>query len=419
MNWLAAYRIVFWKELRELLRDRRALFWLFAPPIILPGLALCAGLFIGTQAVRIMDAGFPVWVQNGGQAPGLLQAFEADDTIYLVDPPPEGETFGEALVVVALPDDFRAHLDRGETVSIDVITADSSVITFLAKGAVRSVIDRYNDTLVAQRLESQGLTRDWLTPITVGERQQAASNAVVGSDDENGGSNILATIFLPLAVTSWLIGGGMGLILDTTVGEKERQTIENLLVTPASRIGIVLGKLSVVFIASLAVMSLWLSEGILLNALSEAGPDLAAADSLSPTDALDIVLNSGGSVFGLVGALAILIVPFIVLLNALVMAWCARAANYREANLFMVLMQLGLPASILLTIFSLPASVGAGWYAVPFFGTIVAIRDLFSNTLALSGLLINVGSGIGYASLGVALAAWVFNKEWSLTRGLQ
>jgi len=124
-------------------------------------------------------------------------------------------------------------------------------------------------------------------------------------------------------------------------------------------------------------------------------------------------------VLGLVAALFILVVPFIIALNGLVMAWCARAANYREANLFMVLTQLGLPASILQTIFSLPASVPSLVYGIPFFGTIVCIRDLFSNTLSTGGLLINVSTGILYAAASVGLAAWVFNKEWSLTRGLQ
>jgi hypothetical protein len=101
------------------------------------------------------------------------------------------------------------------------------------------------------------------------------------------------------------------------------------------------------------------------------------------------------------------------------MAWCARAANYREANLFMVLMQLGLPASILLTIFSFPANVATPVYAIPFLGTIVAIRDLFSYTLPTSGLTINVISGSIYAGISIGLAAWVFKREWSLTRGLQ
>lgn len=420
MRFWTVYRVVFRKELRELLRDRRSLFWLFAPPIILPGLALCAGLFIGTQAIRIANDGFPVWVENGEQAPELVQRFEDDDATYLVDPPPDPATdpFGDALILVRLPDDFADEVAAGQTVSVEMITRDSSVITFLAEGAVRGVLNSYKDDLLEQRLATQGLTRDWLDPLRINAGKQTETGSVVAGDDD-GDTNILATIFLPLAVTSWLIGGGMGLILDATVGEKERQTIENLLVTPASRVGIVLGKMTVVFLASLAVMGLWLSEGIALSALSTAGPDLLEADSLTATQALEIIANSGGNIFGLVGALVVLIIPFIVTLNGLVMAWCARAANYREANLFMVLMQLGLPASILLTIFSLPASVSAGVYAIPFFGTIVAIRDLFSNALPLAGLVINVATGLVYGVLSLALAAWVFNKEWSLTRGLQ
>jgi sodium transport system permease protein len=421
MRFRRVYGVVFRKELRELLRDRRSLFWLFAPPIILPGLAICAGLFIGTQALRIANDGFPVAVQNGDLAPDLVERFEDDGSTYLVRPPdPDYDPFGEALVLVVVPDDFRQQISSGQTATLQMLTRDNSVITLLAQGAVRGVIGGYKEKLLDRRLADYGLSRDWLSPIRVseGKRRPAESVGVVGNDDEDGGPGLLATIFLPLAVTSWLIGGGMGLILDATVGEKERQTIENLLVTPASRIGIVLGKLSVVFMASVAVMGLWMLEGVLLNSFSMVGPKLLESESLTPTQTLDIVLDSTGDVVGLVVALIILIIPFIIMLNGLVMAWCARAANYREANLFMVLMQLGLPASILLTIFSLPATVSTPVYAVPFFGTIVAIRDLFSSTLSTTGLLVNVISGAIYAGVGVGVAAWVFNKEWSLTRGL-
>lgn len=415
------YWIVFRKELRDLLRDKRSLFWLLAPPIILPGLGICAGLFIGTQALRIASDGFPVVVQNADQSPELVQRLEDDDSIYLVDPPADSaeDFFGDAVIIVSIPDGFQEQIQRETPAAVRVITRDNSVITFLAQGAVRGVINRYNDDLLDERLEQNGLSRDWLKPIQINEGRRAASTTVGSDDDEDGGSNILATIFLPLAVTSWLVGGGIGLILDTTVGEKERQTIENLLVTPASRVGIVLGKLSVVFIASIVVMGLWLTEGMLLNTLGAAGPKLLKADSLSPTQTLDILMDSTGNVFGLVVVLLVLILPFIVMLNGLVMAWCARAANYREGNMFMVLLQLGMPATILLTIFSLPATVHLPVYAIPFLGTIVAIRDLFSSALPTSGLILNVISGAVYGALSISLAAWVFNREWSLTRGLQ
>ncbi len=405
------YRIVFRKEFRELLRDRRALFWLFAPPIILPGLALCGGLFVGTQAVRIAQEGFPIIVENAEESPTLINYLAEDDSILMV------ETEDEALLVVTIPEDFQDNLDANGTASINLTSRDNSLITFIGRAAVRSVIDRYNADLLDQRLESQNLTRDWLTPITIGERTASTGEAVGGN--EEGGTSILATIFLPLAVTSWLLGGGMGLVLDATVGEKERQTIENLLVTPASRVGIVMGKMSVIFIASMVVMSLWLVEGLLLNSFSTIAPELNGSDTLTTNEILKLAAESGGDILGLLAALVVIIIPFTVMLNALVMAWCAYAANYREANLFMALVQLGLPGSVLLTIFSLPPEVGEPVYAVPLFGAIVAIRDLFSGNLSTAGLVINFLSGLLYSGGAIGLAAWVFGREWSLTRGLQ
>lgn len=423
MRFSQVYRIVLRKELRELLRDRRSLFWLFAPPIILPGIALCAGLFIGSQLIRIADSGLPITIENPEQAPELVERFENADGIQVVDPSenPDDDPFGEAVLIVAIPEDFQEQLETEDTVNIELVNRDSSIISVFGTGAVRAVINDYSNDLLDERLAEAGLNRDWLNPIEIGEaRRVVTDNAVATGDSEDAADgNLLVTIFLPLAVTSWLLGGGMGLILDTTVGEKERQTIENLLVTPASRIGIVMGKMTVVFLASMMVMSLWLTEGLVLNALSSAAPELIDADELSPTETLDIVLNSGGNIFGLIIALLLMIIPFTVMLNGLVMAWCAYAANYREANLFMALIQLGLPASVLLTVFSVPPDISDAVYGVPLFGTIVAIRDLFSQSLTIPGLIINFISGTIYAALATWLAAWVFGREWSLTRGLQ
>ncbi|MCB9437368.1 MAG: ABC transporter permease [Anaerolineales bacterium] len=416
--------IVFRKELRELFRDRRALFWLFAPPIILPGIALCAGLFIGTQAVRIAQDGVPLYIENAAAAPDLVAYFEDSDGVYLVEAPsnPAEDPFGEAAIIVSIPDDFQIQLNQGATANLKLITKDNAVVTFIAEAAVRSVIQDYSDAILDQRLEAKGITEAWLTPISIGTAKRSVGGSVITSSgdeegDSGGGNGIAATIFLPLAVTSWLLGGGMGLILDSTVGEKERQTIENILVTPVNRISVVLGKMTVVFIASMMVMSLWLSEGVLLNGLSAASPELTS--EASTTEMFSSVLEGGVDILGLIAVLMVMIVPFTIMLNALVMAWCAYAANYREANLFMALVQLGLPATILLTIFSLPPDVADVLYGLPLFGTVIGIRDLFSGNLPMVGLVVNFVTSLLYSAGAIWFAAWVFGREWSLTRGLQ
>ncbi len=416
MRFRRVYRIVFLKEFRELLRDRRALLWLFAPPIILPLIALCGLVFIGFQTVKITRDGFPILIENGDQAPGLVQRFADSESFYLAPPPPPQDPFGDAILIVALPDDFEKQLQQAHTANIELITRDNSATTLLGQTAAQMIIEYYGDDLLDERLAAQDLNREWLTPIQVSIGKRVESSAVAG--DQKGSGGFMSTLFLPLVITSWMLGGGIGLIVDTTVGEKERQTIENLLVTPASRAGIVMGKMSVVFIASMAVLGLWLTEGLLINALGAATPALVELESFSPGQVITILLESSENVVGLVLALLALVIPFTALLNSLVIAWCTYAANYREANLFMILLQLALPASVLLTVFSLPARVGLSVYAIPFFGSIVAIRDLFGSTLTSLGLAVNLVSGLTYAALSVGLAAWVFDQEWSLTRGI-
>ncbi|PJF43768.1 MAG: hypothetical protein CUN55_07430 [Phototrophicales bacterium] len=404
--------IVFRKELRELLRDRRSLFWLFAPPFLLPAIAICGVLFIGTQLVRIVDEGIPVTVINAANAPELVEHLENDEIIFIV------EDENKAVVTVNVPEGFQEAIENGQTASLEIITQDSSLNSFLASASVRAAVDEYNQILRERRLASFGVDETWLTPIQVGETRRS-KEAAVGSSDEDDGPGVIASIFLPLAITSWVIGGGMGLVLDSTVGEKERQTIENILVTPVNRIGVVLGKMTVIFIASLLVMSLWLIEGVILNAISASGDDLANIDSPSTTEVIQTLFDNSSGIVGIVLAILVMIIPFTVMLNALVMAWCAYASNYREANLFMALIQLGLPAVVLLAAFSIPADVSIGIYAMPLLGTIVSIRDLFSATLSFPELMVNIISTSAYAIFAITLAAWVFGREWSLTRGLQ
>jgi sodium transport system permease protein len=416
------FRIVFAKEMRELIRDRKTLFWLLAPPIILPAIALLAVLFIGTQTARYITQGFPTAVVNGSAAPGLVAHLKHSGTLIVTELPANvGHQAGDpgdngALITLSVPDDFQQRLDANQPVRLELVRRDNAFVTTLALGAVRSEIGAYNDVVLDQRLKASGRDRSWLTPITVDEAQVAAAATSVAAPAEAGApaaSTGLGAIFLPLAVTSWLVGGGLGLIVDATVGEKERQTIETILVTPASRLGVVLGKLGAVFVASLVVMGLWMIEGVFLSLVSDAGPKVLAAQNASAADIAAIVAQSGQNLGGLILVLLLMLIPFIVVLNSLVMAFCSFASSYRESNVFMFVLQLALPALVLLSIFSIGPNAGAGWYAIPILGTIIAIRDLFSQTLTASGLALSVISTSIYAIGALALASTIYSRDWT------
>jgi sodium transport system permease protein len=99
-----------------------------------------------------------------------------------------------------------------------------------------------------------------------------------------------------------------------------------------------------------------------------------------------------------------------------VMAFCSFAGSYRESNVFLFLLQLILPALVLLSIFSIGPDAGLSWYAAPILGTIIAIRDLFSQTLSANGLALAAASTVLYATISLALASYIYSREWALMR---
>ena len=84
--------------------------------------------------------------------------------------------------------------------------------------------------------------------------------------------------------------------------------------------------------------------------------------------------------------------------------------------MFLFLLQLALPAIVLLSVFAVGPDAGISWYAAPILGTIIAIRDLFSQTLSASGLAVAALSTTLYALVALTLASYVYSREWALNR---
>src|SRR5450755_212900 len=108
------FRIVFSKEMRELIRDRKTLFWLLAPPIILPAIAILAVIFVGTQTARYITQGFPVTVINGAAAPGLLDHLKHSSALIVLDSA-NNKSGDTALINLTVPDDFQKIVDSGKS----------------------------------------------------------------------------------------------------------------------------------------------------------------------------------------------------------------------------------------------------------------------------------------------------------------
>jgi sodium transport system permease protein len=207
------------------------------------------------------------------------------------------------------------------------------------------------------------------------------------------------------------MGGGLGFIAYMTVGEKERGTMEPLLVTTASRVGIVMGKIALSMLVSLITIVLWAFDWLGYLALVNFSATFGA---LQPA-ALSLQLEA----FGVAGVwLLLLMLPLMTMVSGLTAAICTFSRNYREANLFLTVIQLGLPGLSFAAAFVVSPTPGPVVYALPFVGVLVAVRDLFLRGLPPAMLALVAVTSVVYAALSILLAAYVFSREWALMRGL-
>jgi sodium transport system permease protein len=218
-------------------------------------------------------------------------------------------------------------------------------------------------------------------------------------------------LLVPFLVSSWSIGGGLGLIAYMTVGEKERGTMEPLLITTANRLGIVLGKMVVSMLISIATVALWGIYGLGYLLLISVAADLGVNQPMA--------MGMQAQAFGVAGIwLLLLMLPMMTMVSGVAATVCTFARNYREASLFTTVLQLGLPVVSFAAVFVAPATPGPIIYVLPFVGTLVAVRDLFLQGLSPAMLALTGVASVAYAVLSILMASYVFSREWALMRGI-
>ncbi len=257
---LKVVRTVFTREALDLLRDRRALFFLFAPPLLLPLLGAVGGAFVLWQIARQTREGIPIAVVNGEQLPALVTKLEDERVLQLVDALPDLEEAlqsGELMAVLEIPPDATERLAAEETLTLTLTSSRSGWLPDFAVVSIRETLSEYADEVLTERLARHELNQGWVHPIRL-EREAAAPMGVAAAPVVAGEAvpSSLGGIFLPLTIASWAFSGGLSLVAHMTVGEKERHTMESLLITPAGRIGIVLGKIALSIIVSAITIGL-------------------------------------------------------------------------------------------------------------------------------------------------------------------
>jgi sodium transport system permease protein len=247
---MKALTTVWLKELTDIVRDRRTLaIALLTGPLMIPVLILGMGKLISNRISTQLEKPLHVPVVGATNAPNLVAWLKGQNIVIEPAPAdPDAAIRSQQEDVILRIDGKFGEQWRGSIPAVVEILHDSSrQDAQIPVERMQSLLDTYGQGVGALRLVARGIAPTTAQPLRVSDRDLATPEARKGA--------VLA--FLPYMLILFSFLGGANLVLDATAGERERQSLEPLLATPARRTVIMSGK--ILAACTMAVISITLT----------------------------------------------------------------------------------------------------------------------------------------------------------------
>lgn len=327
-------------------------------------------------------------------------------------------------VLIVIPDGLRENIERVNGLIADRMTADSADLSYprptivknraddksvVAYARVREALDAWEEEILRQRLSAAGLPAELPNPVGSAQLDLAAEEQI----SANVWSKMFPALLVIMAVT-----GAFYPAVDVAAGEKERGTMETLLICPATRTEIVLGKFFTVMgfsmsTALLNLLSIGATGHYMLSVAGGMGRGALAQAGV-------ITLPTAPALAWLL----ILLVPLSAFYSAMCLALATFARSSKEGQYYLTPL---LMISIGLTVFCLSPAVEI--YPVHQASWFYSVMPVVNIALLLKALLLNPGNtgalifagpvlitSVGYSLLALWWAIEQFSSEGVLFR---
>ncbi len=239
---------VFRKELSDALRDRRS--WIIAVVIsMLSGPVVFTLMSNFISGIEEKAAAREVLMAAPERAPTLVNFLQrAGATVKPAPADYEAQLRSGTLQngVLVPPEDFEGQLARGEPVPLVLVFDDSHDRAQPMVRTTAGLVNAFNREQGTLRLVARGVSPQLLTPLDLEEKNLAPSQAR--------GAQLL--FIVPWAALIVAVFGALSVAIDVTAGERERGSLEPLLMNPVPVASIVLGKWAVVMCYSVVIVML-------------------------------------------------------------------------------------------------------------------------------------------------------------------
>jgi sodium transport system permease protein len=367
-------QLIFTKELTDHIRDRRTLMTSLFYPLLGPLMLILLFTVIGQTVATRAEQPLELPVAGAEHAPALVEFLRQNNAVIQPAPadPQAAASAGDVDVVLVIPPGYGADFRAGRPATVQLVLDESRQSAGVTVERARDLLDQYSRQVGALRLIARGVSPSAVQALAVEDIDVATA--------QSRAANLLN--LLPYFIIFALFSGGAGLAVDTTAGERERGSLEPLLINPVPRRDFVLGKMS----ASLALTVVAVAETLIGFALVLNLVPLGQAFGVQ----LSFTLGSMAIIF-------LIAIPIMLLAVALQMIVASASRGAKEASSYLQLIPL-IPALPGLVLAFMPVKPALWNMAIPTFGQQLLINQVMrgepiSLLLAACSALVTLAAG--------------------------
>jgi sodium transport system permease protein len=392
-------KVILKKELLDTVRDRKTLFAMIVVPLVLmPLLMMVSPLISQKEAQKVKETVYNISVVGEQNSPSLVSFLQATPNTKVVienNNLEEKLKKGEVQLIVTIQEGFEQAVQQEKSANLILQFDSTQPLSANARMQFDQLLNAYSKNLVAGRLAQKGLNTELLEPVKL-QAQDTASQEKVGG--------LILAMIMPLILTIWAVSGGMYTAIDVSAGEKERGTLEPLLLTPPRRLAIVTGKfLAILSVAMAAIILALISMVASLRFL------VPMIEKGTSQQSISLSVSS----FLLTLFVAFLLTAFICALELTICTW---ARNFKQAQnyitpLYLIIMLPAMVIQIMQTF--VPPSY---FYAIPVLNTMLAMKEIFMGKLDWNHLSTVTFSSLVFIAVAFKFMVNTYNREEVLFR---
>ena len=351
------------------------------------------------QTVKIVLLG----ENNSPQLSEMIKSQEKLEIVSVDKDAKEAVKEEEIGAAVIIPENFQEKIEKQENASVNLIIKSTNTKSGNVANILSAVMAEFDNQVLQKRFSEQNIDPKILSKVSVLPED-------VATDKETGG--FVLGFLIPLFIVMWSIVGGQYTAIDVSAGEKERKTLESLLLTSVKRRDIVFGKFLAV--SSVAFVSVVVAIGSFYAALMYAG-GFGPMDATGSGAAGAIPVNFSIEPQALLLLLAVSVF-LILMFSAIILSISIFAKSFKEAQNYIGPSYLVVILPVVL-VNSIPGFEPTLWYfAIPAVNATLLFKEVLMGTYDFGHIFLTMGSLIVYSIIAILIAVKIYSKEGVLFR---